>query len=140
MYLHQWALAFVSASCRVLHSFANSNPDTFACAIDVRVSLTHNISLAPLDPMRATEIFCFYNPIFQFLFKRVKKERKKKIKKNFCCFQGRKSAKETRKFFVFVILSDRVSLSSKKRREKKTKRIFFIIFRLLENSTENFQL
>jgi hypothetical protein len=74
VYLHHWALAFVSASCRVLHSFANSNPGTFACAIDVRVSLTHNISLAPLDPVRATAIdffVQFQNPV---LWKNYKRE------------------------------------------------------------------
>jgi len=54
LYLHQWALAFVSASFRVLHSFASSNLDTFACAIGVRVLLIRNILLAPPDPMRAT--------------------------------------------------------------------------------------
>lgn len=66
VYLHQRALAFVSASYHALHSFASSNLDTFACAIDVRVSLTHNILLAPLDPKRATErfflVFLYFQP------------------------------------------------------------------------------
>lgn len=54
LYLRRLALAFASASCPLLRSSANSNQDTFAYAIDVRVSLTHNIWLAPLGPRRAT--------------------------------------------------------------------------------------
>src|SRR5690349_17775273 len=55
LYLRRLVLAFASASCPSLHSSANSNLDTFACAIDVRVSLTHNIWLAPHGPRRATD-------------------------------------------------------------------------------------
>lgn len=73
LYLRRLALAFASASCPSLHSSANSNLDTFAYAIDVRVSLTHNIWLAPHGPMHATDIwfviwFDFGFEMFGFCF------------------------------------------------------------------------
>jgi hypothetical protein len=73
-----------------LHSFANSNPGTFACAIDVRVSLTHNISLAPLDPVRATAIdffVQFQNPVLWKNYKREFSHEKLRgnSKENPCC-------------------------------------------------------
>lgn len=54
LYLRRSCLAFVSASCLWWRWCASSNRDTFACAVGVRVSLTHSIWLAPLGPVRAT--------------------------------------------------------------------------------------
>lgn len=66
LYLRRLALAFASASCPSLHSSANSNLDTFACAIDVRVSLTHNIWLAPHGPRRATDRVIWFSDLKEF--------------------------------------------------------------------------